>query len=268
MMPRLPLYLFEWLIYPGLLWIVALVLVIGRIASGPASGGLALRSMLAAFAGRAPAARAVAVICALLALFTLPWPPLPGSLVWPARPWATWALVEAGALLSLLPGLVGPPPASRAAVRALQLGISARLPLWRVLSVVLLARPDDAPEPAVLLLVLITGLLALPAAGGWGFFSGDAVVGSRMLPEGEAALAALYRRVQTSFWLALLATVLAPVPHSSAWIDWLVRAGVVVVGAVLIRISRGTVVAVPLPVALRWCWWLALPCAVAAVILR
>ena len=79
--------LFDWLVYPGLLWLIVLVLVVGRIAGGPASGGRALRGMLAALAGRASLARAVAVVCVALALLCLPWPGLPGQVTWIARPW-------------------------------------------------------------------------------------------------------------------------------------------------------------------------------------
>lgn len=264
--------IFDWLVYPGLAWLVVLVLVVGRIAGGPGSGGQALRGMLAALFGRASAARAIAVICGTLALLTLPWPGLPGQTSWQARPWAMWALIEASAVLSLLPGLMAGPVASRAAVREFQLGISARLPLWLAVSALLLARPGDAPQPAVLLLVLIVGLLALPAAGGWAFFDGQAVAGAgalwSLLSEMEAALMHLYWRVRTIFWLALLATVLAPIPRTGDWIELLLRSGVIVAGAMLVRGGRGTLVVVPLPVALRWCWWVALPCAVAAVVLR
>lgn len=263
---------FEWLVYPGLCWLVVLVLVVGRIAGGPGSGGQALRGMLAALFGRAPAARAMAVVCVTLALLTLPWPGLPGQIIWQSRPWAMWALLEASATLSILPGLMGGPLASRAAVRELQMGISARLPLWLVISVLLLAHAGDAPDPAVLLLVLIAGLLALPVAGGWAFFDGSAMAGAgalwALLSEREAALMHLYWRVRTIFWLALLATVLVPIPRSGDWIELLLRSGVIVAGAMLVRGGRGTLVVVPLPVALRWCWWVALPCAIAAVVLR
>lgn len=267
MIAGLPPAVFTWLIYPGLSWLVVLVLGVGRIAGGPASGGHALRGILAALAGRAPAARAAAVICAALALLCLPWPALPGYGRWQAHPWAMWALIEASALLSILPGLTGSPGESRAAVRELQMGVSARLPLWLVTSALLLARPGDTPGPAVLLLALIVGLLVVPVAAGWAFFDRISVPGNAMLSETEAALVHLCWRVRTIFWLALLATVFVPVPPLGGWIEAVVRLGVVILGAALVRRVRGRLVTVSLPVALRWCWWLALPCAVAALFL-
>jgi hypothetical protein len=176
-----------------------------------------------------------------------------------------WALVEASALLLLLPGLAGTPAASRAAVRELQVGVSARLPLWLVTSLLLL--PGSSPDPASLLLALLAGLFALPVAGRWGSFDSSSLSGDVMLSEMEAALLELHGRVQTIFWLALLATVLVPLPRVDPWIELLLRGGIIIAGAGLVRAARGRFVTATMPVALRWCWWLALPCAVAALFL-
>jgi hypothetical protein len=74
-------------------------------------------------------------------------------------------------------------------------------------------------------------------------------------------------RVQTIFWLALLATVLVPLPRVDPWIELLLRSGILIAGAALVRAARGRFVTATMPVALRWCWWMALPCAVAALLL-
>ncbi|HZG66761.1 MAG TPA: hypothetical protein VEZ12_08460, partial [Herpetosiphonaceae bacterium] len=137
MSAALPPLAFDLLVYPGLLWLLLLVLGVGRITVGPASGGQAVRGMAEVLAGHTRAS-AVAVACVTLALLCLPWPGLPGRSGWEPRPWAMWALVEVSALLLLLPGLAGTPVASRAAVRELQIGVSARLPLWLVTSLLLL----------------------------------------------------------------------------------------------------------------------------------
>ena len=267
MIGTLPPLVFDLLVYPGLLWLVLLVLGVGRVAGGPASGGQAVRGMVEALGGRTRAS-AVAVACVTLALLCLPWPAVPGRSGWEPRPWAMWALVEAGAALVLLPGLAGAPAASRAASRRLQMGISARLPLWLVTSMLLVSRAGASPGPEVLTLALFAGLLALPVAGGWGSFEGSPLPGDTMLSSTEAALLQLHWRVQTIFWLALLATVLVPFPPMDGWLAILLRAAIIVGGAALVRAARGRFVTATLPVALRWCWWLALPCAAAAVLLR
>ena len=264
MSAALPPLAFDLLVYPGLLWLLLLVLGVGRIAGGPASGGQAVRGMVEALAGRLRAS-AIAVACVTLALLCLPWPGLPGRSGWEPRPWAMWALVEVSALLLLLPGLAGTSAASRAAVRELQMGVSARLPLWLVTSLLLL--PGSSPSPAILLLALLAGVFALPVAGRWWIFDSSSLPGDVMLSEMEAALLQLHGRVHTIFWLALLATVLVPLPHVDPWIELLLRGGIIITGAALVRVARGRFVTATVPVALRWCWWLALPCAVAALFL-
>ena len=122
--------LFAGLVYPGALSVALLVLGVGRILGGPASGGRAISGLVGGVLGKGPVAYAAAAICVLLALARLPWPNLPWQAPAVAQPWLLWALMEASAIAAVLPGLASSAPdLSRAAVRQAQLGASGRLPI-------------------------------------------------------------------------------------------------------------------------------------------
>jgi uncharacterized protein YhhL (DUF1145 family) len=209
----------------------------------------------------------------------LPWPA-----PWAPRRdfdlWLVWGIVEASALASVLPGLLSSSTtSSRAAVREAQLGFSGRLPIWLAAASTLLVRnqagaPRSIPLASAVVIAALAALLALPAAAGWPPF-GTVVLGRGAtatssvdeLSDQEAALAGWARRLLSIVWIALLATVFVPLPPLSWWAELLMRLGLIVAIASIARGLSGLAVQRTLPTALRWCWWIVLPLALAAVAL-
>lgn len=272
-----PPILLSMLVYPGLLLALLLALGVGRVLGGPATGGRAFDGFRDALAGRGPLGSAASAVLALIALTQLSWPAAPWQTAGAPRPWLLWALVEGSSITALLPGLASAlPSVSRAAVREAQLGLSGRLPAWIGLAVALQARANYGAEnlPA-LVLALSAALLALPAAAGWPPFGAlipgqGASFGSgeTWLDDRAAALARWARRLRSIFWLAFVATVLAPLPPLPWWTQLLMRFALVIALAAIMRGLQGSLVNRTLPAALRWCWWLALPLAILAVALQ
>ncbi len=279
-MSAVALAIFGLLIYPGLLTALLLSLVAGRVLGGPATGGHAVAGLVDAVTGRGPIASALAVLLALLALGRLPWPGLPWQERAALQPWALWGLVEASAAAAVLPAVMSQEVvASRTAVREAQLGLSGRLPIWIALGATLYVhglaeRASRWPADPGLLVAALAVLLALPAAAGWPPF-GYAGLGQDRQPavgvaawdDQEAALARWARRLLSIFWLALAATVFVPLPPLPWWGELLMRLGLIVALASLARGSRGLFANRTLPAGLRWCWWVALPCALASLVL-
>jgi hypothetical protein len=187
-----------------------------------------------------------------------------------------WSVVEVGALLLVLPGLLAArPDASRAAVREAQLGLSGRLPIWVALAAVSFLSSAAAPFPPnrARLVAALATVLAVPAAAGWPPFGTSmptlqsgliAAPGEHWLGDEDAALFRWARRLQAIFWLALVATVYVPLPRLEWWLELALRLLVIAGLAALVRGSRGLFVNRTLPAALRWCWLLALPIALLA----
>ncbi len=59
-----------------------------------------------------------------------------------------------------------------------------------------------------------------------------------------------------------------PLPPLAWYGELLMRIAVVAGLALIVTVVEGLLVNRTQPAALRWCWWLALPCAVAAVVLQ
>lgn len=262
------------LIYPGALLSLGLSLLAGRVLMGGGSGGRALGGLGVALRDRGGLPYAIAVALGLIALSLLPWPPISGAGFAQRDAWLLWSVVEAGSLLALLPGLLQPSVVARPALRAVQLGISGRLPIWVALGVISqIGGRAMLPPTAAQVLAALATLLALPAAAGMppfgpGMFdSGIGSADESVLDDRQAALLRWARRLHAIFWLALVATVYLPLPALQWWVDLLLRLLVVIALAALVRASRGLAVNRTLPSALRWCWWVALPCAVAALFL-
>ena len=266
---------FSLLIYPGLLTTLLLSLLVGRLLGGPASGGRAFGAVGAALRGRASLRHVVAPALALIAIGSLPWPTLPWQAQARLDPWRLWALVEASSLAIILPGLASQSSlASRAAAREAQIGVSGRLPIWIGVSVVATAAGSGRSAAFAIALAAGAALLAAPAAAGWRPFGGVAPgpdttdAPSQGVSTGsQAALAHWTRRLLAVFWLALLATVFVPLPALAWWMALPLRLLIMLPLAAIARGSQGRFVNHTLPSALRWCWWAALPCAVAAVVL-
>jgi hypothetical protein len=116
----------------------------------------------------------------------------------------------------------------------------------------------------------LAAVLAFPAAAVWAPFGYEPFGNSGALPAlqpEDAALAAWAQRLRTIFWLALFATVFVPLPPLGWWIALPVRLGLLAGMAAIVRGMEGLFVNRSLPRALRWCWYLALPCALAAIVL-
>ncbi len=266
--------LFTALVYPGLLTALLLGLVVGRVLEGPASGGRAIRGLIDVIAGRASLAYAGATVLLLLALIRLPWPNLSSEARGPAEPWLLWGLVEASVIMVALRGLASSAPvASRTATRDAQLGVSGRLVIWIAAAVALNVR--DTPGLAggyrldvALGLAALGVLLALPAAAGWpplGYEPFGNTGRDGTLSAEDAALVQWARRLLSVFWLALFVTVFIPLPQLPWWAELPMRLAVIAGLASIGRGLHGRFVNRTLPAALRWCWWIALPCVMAAV---
>ena len=269
------LQLFSTLVYPGLLTALLLSVLVGRLLGGPASGGRALGGLPAALAGRRSFPLAASALLVLAALILLPWP-RPGALPPPAPAdlLLLWALIEGSSILLVVPFFSSSSPAaSRVATREAQLNLSGRIVIW-IAAWVALSAGVSATYPAALLLATLAVLLALPAAAGRPPFSyensGAAPVmplGAGTLTDEDAALLQWGRRLLSVFWLALLATIFVPLPGLAWWADAAMRIAILVALASAARGLRGLQVSRTLPAALRWCWWVALPCALLAVAL-
>jgi hypothetical protein len=144
--------------------------------------------------------------------------------------------------------------------------------LW--IAVAVAAAIPDAPAITQRIgagMAVLAALLALPAAAGWSPLHHDPFGAGGVdatLPPEALALAAWTRRLWSIFWLALLATVFVPLPSLAWYGELLMRIAVVAGLALIVSGVDGLLVNRTLPAALRWCWWLALPCAVAAAVLQ
>ena len=274
------------LLYPGLAFALVLALLLTglterRIAVGRLPGAQILRSLdgLAAVAS---------MLLAAIALALLPWPYHPAlgwSLV--GQPIAFWCALEGAFLLGQFPSLLVPAPlAARAAARDLQMSVAGRCVFWLVVGSLLWSGAgwSLAMLPGRLLAGL-AGLLALPAAIGIGPFGAErslsAAGAEQGLDEGTAGLVRLARGVRGAVALAALVIASAPLtlgatmrPPMSAnamaqiepWIALLLDVTLFTVIALLLRQVTLAMPRLTLPAALRWCWWRALPLALAGLI--
>jgi hypothetical protein len=133
------------------------------------------------------------------------------------------------------------------------------------------------------LLVALAGLLAVPAAIGAVPFGAERSLSAAGAEEGlDEATAALLRFARAVRGAALLAAFLvASLPRATGawppfaagsvayvqpWIALLLVAALFVVVGLLLRRVAAVLPRLPLPAALRWCWWRALPVAVAGLL--
>jgi hypothetical protein len=261
------------LIYPGLALAIVLAIMFRWIVEGRAP-----RATL-----RIPPLRAdglvglTSILLAALALALLPWPLLPAALrPWVGSPLALWSALEGAFLAPLLPGLLAPSPLSaRAAVREAQIGAAGRFVVWLAIGTALWSA--DGWAAAVLpgrALAALAGLLALPAAVGAGPFGAERSLAAAGAEEGlDEATADLLRFARTLRGAVLLAGLIVaslpgpatvPAPRPSVVLA-LIAASFLIV-ALLLRRAALALPRMTLPNALRWCWWRALPLAVASLV--
>jgi len=274
------------LLYPGLALALVLALLLSllserRVPLARLPGVRALRSLdgLAACAS---------MLLAAIALALLPWPYHPAPGWWLiGQPIAFWCALEGAFLVGQFPGLLAPSAlAARAAARELQVSVAGRCLFWLAVGTVLWGGPSWSL--AVLpgrLLVGIAGLLALPAAIGIGPFGAElslsAAGAEEGLDEATVGLVRLARGVRGAAALAALLISLAPLalgpvipPALSAsttirldpWIVLLLDVALFTVIAALLRQITLVMPRLTLSAALRWCWWRALPLALAGLI--
>jgi hypothetical protein len=274
------------LFYPGLALTLALAIVFGWLVERRARPG---RIRLAAlWNGLDGIAASLSIMLAALALVLLPWPfhPLAGR---PpiGSPLAIWAPLEAAFLLPALPGLMASSPlAMRAASREAQMSVAGRVVVWLALGAALwggagwslLALPGR-------LLAGVAAVLALPVVIGAGPFGAERSLSAAGAEDGlDEATTGLVRFARRTRGVALLAALLvASVPPAASiglaaplipagsftvqpWIALLLIVALFTVVSLALRQIAAVLPRFPLPAALRWCWWRALPLAVAGVV--
>jgi hypothetical protein len=261
------------LLYPGLALALVLGVAFGWLAEGRAPQ---LRLRLPPLSADGLAGLS-SILLAVLALVLLPWPLHPAAgRTWISSPLALWIAVEGAFLVPLLPGLLAPSAlAARAALREAQIGAAGRFVIWLSVGTALWAAAGWAvsglPGRA---LAALAGLLALPAAVGTGLFGAErslsAAGAEEGLDEATADLLRFARRVRGAVLLVVLIVASLPDQASVPLLDpplalALITALLVIIGLVLRRVA----LALPrltLPDALRWCWWRALPLAMAGLV--
>lgn len=261
-----------YLVFPGLLWTVAVAALITAALGRTARLGRALRGVGSVLGGQGSPAYLVSAVLALLTLALLPWPPPPGVAMPSADVWRIWALTEASFLAALLPGLVSPSPAAgRATVRAAQLGVVGRAALWAAIAVALAGRAEGWAGLAPLLVGAAAALLALPVAANWQPFGGEGGLGlgdaAAQLPAGAADLARLAAELRSVLLIMVLAVSFVQAPQLAWWQQLGLKLWLALAVALIGRGLRGTAVYRTLPEALRYCRLLVVPVTVLAVAL-
>lgn len=261
------------LLYPGL----ALALILGA-AFGWLAEGRTLQFRL-----RVPPLSAdslaglSSILLAALALVLLPWPLHPAAgRTSIGSPLALWIALEGAFLVPLLPGLLAPSPlAARAAVREAQIGAAGRFVIWLSVGTALWAAAGWATgELPGRALAALAGLLALPAAIGTGLFGAERSLSAAGAEEGlDEATADLLRFARLVRGAALLAVLIVASLPGQASLPLLTPPLALALIAVLFLaiglVLRRMALALPrqtLPDALRWCWWRALPLAMAGLV--
>lgn len=256
----------------------ALAVIFGRLAEGRVPE---LPGWSSGLLGADGLAAATSLLLTAAALALLPWPLHPSAgraLV--GRPLLIWAAVEGAFLAPLLPALLAPSPlAARAAMREAQIGVAGRAVVWLSVGVALFGGAGwEAQAIPGRALVALAGALALPAAAAVGPFAPERSLSLAGAEEGlDEDTARLLRLARTARGAALLAALvvaslplgrtpgadgaLISAPASLAAVVGVFAAAALAVGRYAARRPRTT-----LPAALRWCWWRALPLALAGVV--
>jgi hypothetical protein len=260
------------LLYPGLLLALVLAVAFGWLVERrlPRIGERFPPLSADALAGW------VSIMLAALALALLPWPLHPAAQrLWVGSPLALWVALEGAFLAPLLPGLLAPAPlAARAAMREAQIGVAGRFVIWMAIGIMLwsvagwsmLMLPGRA-------LAALAGLLALPAAAGIGPFAAERSLSAAGAEEGlDEATVNLLRFARALRGAVLLAAlIIAALPGPAAPgpqppIVLTLVAALFVVVALVLRSAAQALPRMTLPGALGWCWWRALPLAIAGLV--
>jgi hypothetical protein len=257
------------LIYPGLLW----AFVLGVLHDSAAQRRFAVPHVRPALFGASADGilAAVSIVLAALALALLPWPlhPVAGG-TWIGRLTLIWVAFEGAFLAPLLPALLSASPfVARAAIREAQIGAAGRVVIWLASGVAALgALGWELADLPARLLGATAAVMALPAVMGAGAFGMERSMtpgGPELGLDRETAVLARFARSvrSTAFVCVPIVLMLPPVAPPIG----LGLALILIVGVVLgIRSRDGFSPRLTLPAALRWCWWRALPLALAALV--
>lgn len=249
-------------LYPGVATALIGAIVFRRLVEG--RRGVRLRGVAAAARSADGLLALVSLALCTAALVLLPWPFHPAtSLPLPGSPALLPAAIEGAFLLPALPALLAPAPlTARAASRESQMSLAGRAVVWTAIGAGLWF-PAGAigPELPGRLLILLAGLLALPAAIGVGPFGTER---SLSMPEDglDEPTTGLLRFARSARGATLLAALilaaLHPLPLRPSLALALIVACFMVVALLLPRLLAG-LPRFTLQAALRWCWWRALP---------
>lgn len=211
------------------------------------------------------------ILLVALALAMLPWPLHPaGDRSWIGRTVLLWAVIEGAFLIPLAVGLLSPVPrASRAVVREAQINAAGRLVLWFAAGSSLWSGADWSPAtiPGRILLA-IGGVMAVAAATGLGPFAPDRALASagpdEGLDENSRWWATLARHSRAGLMLALLVVSILPSANVVQPVLALLLAVAFFTAALLaLRQARLILPQYTLSMTLQWCFWRALPIALA-----
>jgi hypothetical protein len=258
------------LLYPGLALALVLTLVFGWLTEGRVRFDW-LRG--AAWGSPDGLLNLASMLLAALALVILPWPLHPAAdWAWVGRPVPIWAALEGALLLPLLAGLLAPAAlGERAASREAQISVAGRCVIWLAIGVSLWAGAGwDARALPGRALGALAGLLALPAAISVGPFSAERSLNAAGAEEGlDEATASLVRFARMARGAALLAVlIVASLPRMllQPWVALLLIAGLFTLVTLVLKRIADVLPRLPLPAAIHWCWWRALPLAVAGLV--
>ncbi len=252
------------LLYPGVLWVIGLVGLMGIVHGNI---GLLIRGLVGLGLRTTPLSWLGAVVAGAVALAFLPWPM--AQTVGAARPnlWLLWGLIEAVQLLWLLPALShADPQVNRLATREAQITTAGRAVLWLGVSVAW----SGALEGNIVARAVATvaALLALPLALNWPPFGpAKPLDWAKSLPRPTHPVAALLFTLRETTLLALAATLMVVVRGVAAPLAVMAQIITIIALAAIGRGVRGTVVEQRLSWGLRWWWNLLLPLAVVGMVL-
>lgn len=237
--------LFQFLIYPGILWVGVILTLIVPVLERCKSWSAWFHSLR-----RSSFAAQLSLLLAAATIALLPWPRIPFAPVFTFDLWRIWALSEASFLISLLPGLAAQDRATHAtAVRTAQLGVAGRTTLW-----VAVLAASGSTSLVALALAGAAVLIALPIAAGW-IAANDA---SEPIIKG----------MHGTLLIAIVVSFMIDAAAIAWWLRIGLSLGVMAALACMgwwLQLRR---VAWQIETALRNCLFIALPLALLALILR